>query len=272
MATSPLPFLLFQVKNSLYAVGAENVREIVILPSVTAMPNLPPEIRGVINLRGKVLPLVDLRVKLGLPSAKTELDELVQLLHDREQDHRNWLTELEHCVREQRPFKLARDPHQCRFGVWYDRFQTENTLLKMALAKMDAPHQAIHASADQVLRLVEQGDSNGALRLLEDRRDHELAQLIGLFNEIRQLLREQVRELAVVLGHGDNRLAITIDQVEAVERIPEGNIEPMPTALQFQAGQLPWQVGKRGRTSETILMLDADCLFRSQAVRAGAQA
>ena len=81
---------------------------------------MPPEIRGVINLRGKVMQLIDLRVKLGLPSAKAEFDELIQLLHDREQDHHNWLTELEACVRERRPFKMAKDPHACKFGLWYD--------------------------------------------------------------------------------------------------------------------------------------------------------
>ena len=99
--TSPnkLPFVIFQVKEGLYAVGSQNVREIVMLPKVVEVPNLPPEIRGVINLRGKVMPLIDLRVKLGLPSAKAELDELVQLLHDREKDHHNWLKELESCVR-----------------------------------------------------------------------------------------------------------------------------------------------------------------------------
>jgi purine-binding chemotaxis protein CheW len=94
-----------------------------------------PEIRGVINSRGKVIPLIDLRVKLGLPSANVELDELIQLLHDREQDHYNWLPELEACVRERRQFKLARDPHACKFGLWHDKFQTDNSLLKMALKK-----------------------------------------------------------------------------------------------------------------------------------------
>jgi purine-binding chemotaxis protein CheW len=87
--SSPLPFVIFRVKDGLYAVSSESVREIVILPAVVGLPNPAPEIRGVINLRGKVLTLVDLRVKLGLPSAKAEMDALIQLLHDRERDHHN---------------------------------------------------------------------------------------------------------------------------------------------------------------------------------------
>ena len=234
-----------------------------MLPKVVEVPGLPPEIRGVINLRGKVMPLIDLRVKLGLPSAKTELDELIQLLHDREKDHHNWLKELESCVRERRPFKMARNPHACKFGLWYDKFQTDNNLLKMALKKMDEPHKIIHASADGILQMVEQGDMDGAEKLLAARRNGELAELSKLFEEARRILREHQRELAVVLNRGDKRFAISIDMVEAVERIPEEGIEPMPATLACRSEQHQWRIGKRVKTSQTILLMDEDFLFSS---------
>ena len=259
-SSDQLPFVLFQVKAGLYAVGSQNVREIVILPKVVGVPNVPPEIRGVINLRGKVMQLIDLRVKLGLPSAKTELETLIQLLHDREQDHHNWLTELEACVREKRPFKMARDPHACKFGLWYDQYQADNTLLKMALKKMDAPHQSIHATANEALQKAEQGDEAGAMELLAARRSGELAELSGLFEEGRRILKENHRELAMVLVRGEKHFAISIDLVEAVERIPEENIEPMSAALAGQS-EHPWRIGKRGKTSQTILLLNEDFLF-----------
>jgi len=264
--SSKLPFVLFQVKEGLYAVGSENVREIVILPKVVAVPNVPPEIRGVINLRGKVMQLIDLRVKLGLPSAKMELDELIQLLQDREQDHHNWLTELEACVRENRPFKMARDPHACKFGLWYDKFQTDNSLLKMALKKMAEPHQIIHATAAEALQQAERGDLKGAMELLAERRNHELAELSKLFEESRRILREHHRELAVVLVRGEKRFAISIDLVEAVERIPEESIEPMSAAMADQGAKSAWRIGKRTKTNQTILLLDEDYLFSAAAV------
>ena len=61
-SSTKLPFVLFQVKDGLYGVSSENVREIVMLPKVVGVPNLPPEIRGVINLRGKVMQLIVLRL------------------------------------------------------------------------------------------------------------------------------------------------------------------------------------------------------------------
>jgi purine-binding chemotaxis protein CheW len=263
-----LPFVLFQVKEGLYAVGAENVREIVILPKVVSLPNVPPEIRGVINLRGKVMPLIDLRTMLGLPSAAAELDGLIQLLSDREQDHHNWLKELEACVRERRPFKLARDPHACKFGVWYDRYQSDNSLLNMALKKMDDPHRIIHACADTILRLAECGDQDSALRLLAERRNQELAELSRLFDDSRKILREHHRELAVVLCRGKSRFAVSIDRVEAVECIPESDIEPMPAAMAGAGEKRPWRIGKRSKTNQTILLLDEDFFFSVEAVNA----
>jgi len=258
---SQLPFVLFQVKESLYGVSSENVREIVLLPKVVGIPNAPADIRGVINLRGNIVQLVDLRVRLGLPSAKVELDALIQLLHDREQDHHNWLTELEACVRERRPFKMARDPHACKFGRWYDKYQTDNSLMKMALKKMNEPHRIIHATADEVLRRAEQGDVKGAMELLADRRSKELAELSRLFDESRDILREHHRELAVVMLHGDQRFAISIDLMEAVERIPEESIGPLPTGMTTGDEQLRWRIGKRSKTNQTILLLDEELLF-----------
>lgn len=256
-----MPFVLFQVKEGLYAVSSENVREIVMLPKVVGIPNMPPEIRGVINLRGTVIQLIDLRMKLGLPAAKVELDELIQLLHDREQDHHNWLKELEVCVREKRPFKLARDPHACKFGQWHDKYQTDNSLLKMVLKKMGGPHQIIHAAADEVLRRVEQGEVKSAMELLAERRDRELAELSKLFEEARQILQENHRELAVVLNYGEKRFAISIDLVEAVERIPEENIEPLPATMAGGKEKQQWRIGKRNKNSQTILLLDEEFLF-----------
>lgn len=253
---------MFEVRNGLYAVGSEYVREIVSMPKVVPVPNVPDEIRGMINLRGKVMQLIDLRVKLGLPSSETELEALVQLLHDREKDHHDWLADLEACVRERRPFKLARDPHACKFGHWYDQFQTDHSLLRMTLKKMAEPHQLIHATADTALQLAGTGDQEGALKLLQSRRDTELAGLSKLFEEARRLIREHNRELAVVLGRGEKRSAISIDRIESVERILDENIEALPEAMS-NGRDAGWRIGKRTKTQQTILILNAEELLRA---------
>jgi purine-binding chemotaxis protein CheW len=46
------------------------VREIMGLQEITAVPQTPAHVKGVINLRGKVVPLIDLRLKFGMPAAE----------------------------------------------------------------------------------------------------------------------------------------------------------------------------------------------------------
>lgn len=60
-------YLSFQLGNEEYAIRVLKVREIVKIQHITAVPETPAEVRGVINLRGKVIPVVDLRLKFGLP-------------------------------------------------------------------------------------------------------------------------------------------------------------------------------------------------------------
>ncbi len=62
-------FLTFHVEGEEYAVSVGHVTEIVRLQKTFAMPDVPAYIRGVINLRGKVIPLLDVRNRFGLPEA-----------------------------------------------------------------------------------------------------------------------------------------------------------------------------------------------------------
>jgi len=61
--------LAFSVAGGDYALGILNVKEILQYEEVTKVPSTPRSIRGVINLRGSVVPVVDLAVKFGLPEA-----------------------------------------------------------------------------------------------------------------------------------------------------------------------------------------------------------
>ena len=60
-------FLTFKVAGEDYAVGIEYVTEIVGIQDFKTVPDVPDFIKGVINLRGKVIPIMDVRIRFGLP-------------------------------------------------------------------------------------------------------------------------------------------------------------------------------------------------------------
>lgn len=68
-ATATTRVLTLNVGKELYAVDVLNVREIIRPMDISPVPRAPVEYLGVINLRGKVVPVIDLRIKFGLESA-----------------------------------------------------------------------------------------------------------------------------------------------------------------------------------------------------------
>ncbi len=59
-------FLTFLMANEKYGLEILNVREIIGMMNVTSVPTTSAFVRGVINLRGKVIPVIDLRLKFGI--------------------------------------------------------------------------------------------------------------------------------------------------------------------------------------------------------------
>ncbi|HEX2855072.1 MAG TPA: chemotaxis protein CheW [Opitutaceae bacterium] len=62
----PGKYLTVVLDNEAYGIGVLKVREIIRMQKITHVPQLPAFVKGVINLRGRVIPVVDLRVKFGL--------------------------------------------------------------------------------------------------------------------------------------------------------------------------------------------------------------
>lgn len=56
-------FLTFVLGNEVYGIGIEFVTEIIGIMSITEVPELPEYIRGIINLRGKIIPVMDVRLR-----------------------------------------------------------------------------------------------------------------------------------------------------------------------------------------------------------------
>ncbi|MFM8272217.1 MAG: chemotaxis protein CheW, partial [Gemmata sp.] len=58
-------YLTFQLENEEYGLEILRVQEIKGYSKVTPLPNTPPEVKGVMNLRGAVVPILDLRTRFG---------------------------------------------------------------------------------------------------------------------------------------------------------------------------------------------------------------
>jgi purine-binding chemotaxis protein CheW len=61
-------YLTFSLAEEEYGIGILKIKEIIGMMSITTVPQTPDFVKGVINLRGKVIPVIDLRLKFGMDS------------------------------------------------------------------------------------------------------------------------------------------------------------------------------------------------------------
>ena len=60
-------YLTFYIDSAVYGVELVNVIEIISIQCVTSVPGTPVYIKGIINLRGRIVPVIDVRLKIGIP-------------------------------------------------------------------------------------------------------------------------------------------------------------------------------------------------------------
>jgi purine-binding chemotaxis protein CheW len=68
MINETCQYMTFKLGDELFAIKVSQVREVLEVLQITKVPTAPPYMRGVVNVRGQAIPVVDLRLRFGLPS------------------------------------------------------------------------------------------------------------------------------------------------------------------------------------------------------------
>ena len=196
---------------------------------LTGLPNNTNSFLGVRDYAQKPVPIFDLGIMLNGVSTGSTNQELIKLLADREQDHVNWLNELRNTIDEGTPFTKARDPHQCAFGKWYDSFHTDNEEFSELMKKFDAPHKQLHALADIVLDMLEQGEADKAKEAFHREERSTYASLIRLFGVAKDQLALDYKPIIVFTTRDGMTpdIGLLVDKVEDSVDVDERDIHPM---------------------------------------------
>jgi purine-binding chemotaxis protein CheW len=67
---APVQFCTFYLDGLLFGIDVQRVQEVIRYQEMTRVPLMPPDVRGLINLRGQIVPAIDLRRRLDLPDRK----------------------------------------------------------------------------------------------------------------------------------------------------------------------------------------------------------
>ena len=107
-------YLTFTLAEEVFAVDVARVREILEMPSITKVPQVPDFMRGVINLRGCVVPVIDLRLKFGMEETAQTVNTciiVVEVAMDGENTVIGALADSVQEVIEMEPSQIEAAPH-----------------------------------------------------------------------------------------------------------------------------------------------------------------
>ena len=77
--------VVFSIADEVYAVDIHQVKEIIRVPEITRVPRTPEFVEGVVNLRGSVIPVIDLRKRLGFEAGQAGRDQRIVVMEMGEQ-------------------------------------------------------------------------------------------------------------------------------------------------------------------------------------------
>ncbi len=256
-------YLIFSAGSNKYAIPALDVREMLPPQQVVHIPEAPPWVRGVVNVRKATFTTIDFRKRVGQRSIKEENEDLFNQLTKRKKEHIQWIDQLEHSVTDNVPFQGEIDPHRCKFGRWYDNFVSPNAAIELHLKKFDMPHKAIHDTAQEVLRLKNADANEEAMDLINSRRNRELAQLIALFDSLKNQISTSYKEVIILVENEKNKYALAVDAVESVESL---NAENNAGLEGFQNSESSFarhsSVSQRIDSQEIVYIVDTDWIYR----------
>jgi purine-binding chemotaxis protein CheW len=115
-------YITFKLGDELFAINVSQVREVLDLSLITKVPTAPAYMRGVVNVRGNAIPVVDLRAKFGLPKIADSVQTrivVMELILDGQATVLGGLADSVHEVIELEPNQINEPP---RIGL---RWKTE---------------------------------------------------------------------------------------------------------------------------------------------------
>ena len=79
--TGSMQLVSFRLSDEVYGIEITKIREIILVGEITRVPETPHYIKGLINLRSMVIPVIDLRARFSLPESELTQDSRIMVLH-----------------------------------------------------------------------------------------------------------------------------------------------------------------------------------------------
>jgi len=261
-----LPWLIFTLCGNAYAVNSKFVSGILMPPEVTPLPEAADIYKGLVDIRGDVFPLLEVRKLFKFKTIEEECTDFNNMINGAREAHINWVNELKRYVNEKDAFLLPTEPTKCAFGKWYNDYSAKvsNASAAVSLSKIKEPHEQFHEAADNVIKLVKNDkDGNNDLAIKESlalATERYVPIILALLDETKQVYRSSYRETVVTLSNGEDTLGLLLDEilgVDKVEMVADDRSMSKIVDSRFFTG-----VGHNDKINKEILIVDEEMLLK----------
>ncbi len=246
-----LQLVSFKLRNEEFAFPMECVREILRVQRISEVPDTPPAMLGILTVRGEILPVIDLRVLLGLPSLYEELYQNTKL----------FIEQLQGYGKEDTISKKINTETLFAIRKWAAEYYTSNTELADTV-------QQLRALNEQLIQLCSEHQSSLETKSAETSEAFMqkftglTRRILELFQQFQSSAKEHIRDdqRIIVVQTQNTLLALLVDKVREVLNISHQEIGAPPALAKAKNNSLNG-IAKLEKGERLVMLLNPDNLL-----------
>jgi len=210
--TNNLPWIIFELRQQLYAISTERVTGITKMPSLTFVPNAPPEFLGVTSIRGNVTPVLELKRLLNLGDNKEATAKATKLLAHKKEGVAEYVNEITRCLKQKEDFCVS-DPDTFFGGKFDKNFVSDRSGLSSLLADEEKLEAELLSKVSKVKSdpsMLREAEACGK-------------KLVRMLNSAYDMITDDSYKMLIFLsdvpGSVDACLCFVVDRVRAVDEL-----------------------------------------------------
>ena len=251
----------FRVADDEYAFDIAKVSEILKVSHISAVPNVPEYVLGLFTIRNHLLPILDMRGLLGLPSMISERHQMLTKAMDAEE---TWCQALLSAFDSGNRFTGSLNAKKTPFGAWLETYNTSSVELELIAKRIKRERADLYGAGSRLVESMEQMTDEEKLR----RKEQLLALSSVVKNSIGELKETMVDHIqedqrTMVVESDTMTIGFLVDWVDEVLRIPKSVIDKTPAMAASRKKELK-SVAKLNDGERLIMIMDESALVSGE--------
>jgi purine-binding chemotaxis protein CheW len=251
----------FRVGGDEYAFDIKRVSEILKVMDITAVPNVPEYVLGMFTIRNHLLPILDMRGLLGLPSLISERHDMLDKARE---DESKWADAIRHAIEAGSRFVGVLVARESGFGKWLEGYNTASVEVEGLVKRLKRKRADLYHTGKRALE-TSTGDKEADLSFYEEHLTPALNVVLDIIGELKESMSAHISEdqRAMVVECGDMTIGYLVDWVDEVLRIPKSLINDTPAMATSDRKELK-AVAKLDDGKRLIMIMDESSLVSGE--------